>query len=490
MSELELLSVYQDLMKSQSARQLLSNPLLKKDVWSTVTDLGLKLHEHCINLTLNFQEFYPEDFKLLAKLHILNRVRRKESIKTICGCVSYLRKFSYFLKSTAILSIEQINNQIFEEFLYHLQNSQIGGFSITSNLGILKIFFDDCRSSGWLQIDTYWFLRRNQRIKIPKNDEIQYIPEEVWNQLDENLCYLPEQLQRMILVIRTTGIRGGELLNLPFDCLRVRGNQWRLRFTSEKYNIEDELPIIPDLVVVIKEQQNYIKKHLKDSYDKLFCGNTKSSRFFKPKPEVMRLNSFNRWLNKLAHQCHICAKYSQEPWNFTSHQFRRTVATIMTNAGVRDLIIQKYLRHRSPDMQRHYKHILQQVLGEEYQELMKEKKYVDISGKVIASYKPNNPITELMRRKMHQITTQYGECHRPNIKESCQTVNACWRCEHWQTSTDDLSYLHEDLERLNKEILIAEQLGMIRQHQGLIEDYKHLATRIQGLENINDSYST
>jgi integrase/recombinase XerD len=490
MSELELLSLYEDLTKSQSARELLSNPLLKKDVWSTVSDLGLKLQEHFVTLTLNFQDFYPEDFKLLAKLHILSRVRRKDSIITISGCTSRLKKFSYFLKSANIFSIQQVNNQILEEFLSYLKKSQVAEVSIAGILSILKIFFDDCRLSGWLKINTYWFLGRSKRIKIPKNDEINYIPEEVWNQLDENLHNLPEQLQRMILVIRTTGIRGGELLNLPFDCLRARGNQWRLRFNSEKYNIEDELPIIPDLVVVIKEQQSYIKKHFNHGFEKLFCGNTSNPHFFKPKPEVMSLSSFNRWLNVLAHKCNICASSSQEPWNFTSHQFRRTVATIMTNAGVRDLIIQKYLRHRSPDMQRHYKHILQQVLGEEYQELMKEKKYVDISGKVIASYKPNNPVTELMRRKMHQITTQYGECHRPNIKEPCQTVNACWRCEHWQTSTDDLSYLHEDLERLNKEILIAEQLGMIRQHQGLIEDYKHLATRIQGLEKINDSYST
>ena len=46
----------------------------------------------------------------------------------------------------------------------------------------------------------------------------------------------------------------------------------------------------------------------------------------------------------------------------------------MTNAGVRDLVIQKYLRHRSPDMQNYYKHLLKQVLGSEYQELIQEKK--------------------------------------------------------------------------------------------------------------------
>jgi hypothetical protein len=83
---------------------------------------------------------------------------------------------------------------------------------------------------------------------------------------------------------------------------------------------------------------------------------------------------------------------------------------------------------------------------------------------------------------MYQITTQYGECHRPQLKSPCQTVNACWRCEHWRTSTDDLGYLKEDLARLNIEVDLARQLGMIRQEKGLISDQQLLKIRIQGLE--------
>ncbi|WP_207713998.1 hypothetical protein [Scytonema sp. UIC 10036] len=157
----------------------------------------------------------------------------------------------------------------------------------------------------------------------------------------------------------------------------------------------------------------------------------------------------------------------------------------MTNAGVRDLIIQKYLRHRSLDMQRHYKHILKQVLGAEYEELMQEKKYVDITG-LVSRHQPKNPITEFVRRKMYQITTQYGECHRPTLKAPCPTVNACWRCEHWRASTDDLVYLKSDLQRVESEIKIAEDLGMIRQRQGLESDRNNLINLIKRLENIDD----
>ncbi len=154
----------------------------------------------------------------------------------------------------------------------------------------------------------------------------------------------------------------------------------------------------------------------------------------------------------------------------------------MTNAGVRDLIIQKYLRHRSPDMQNYYKHLLKEVVGEEYQELMQSTKYVDSTGKIVKEHKPKNVITELMRRKMYQVTTNYGECHRPVLKSPCQTVNACWQCEHWLTSTDDLNYLKQDLQRIDEELEIATNLGLVRQSKGLTDDKERLIVRIQGLE--------
>ena len=137
-------------------------------------------------------------------------------------------------------------------------------------------------------------------------------------------------------------------------------------------------------------------------------------------------------------------------------------------------------------MQNYYKHLLKQVLGDEYQELIKTKKYVDNTGKIVSSHQPKNPVTELLRRKMEQITTQYGECHRPILKSPCPTVNACWRCEHWRTSTDDLDYLKDDLKRVKEELTIAQNLVMIRQQQGLEDDCQSLTIRIQGLEEIND----
>ena len=489
-NELITEKVYPFLNQNQEVKHLLENSLLKKNIWQTVEDLGLKIKDHQKILTINFKGFSQQWFEILVKIYTLMKAQIGFSASTIHIYVGNLKTFSYFLETQSIDNPAKISNQTFETFDYYLRAKEITERTIDGYYKALSSFFEFCRLENLVDVNTYWF-KGKFKLRGPTNEEINYIPEEIWNQLEQNLYYFPEPLQRMVLVIRRTGMRSGELLNMPFDCLRKRENQWRLRFTSEKFNIEDELPIPLELVAVIKEQQYYIRQNLNEDYDKLFCGsNAKTSvpnkLMFQPQPKVMTGSTFNKWLNRLAKKSNICS-HEGEFWHFTSHQFRRTVATVMTNAGVRDLIIQKYLRHRSPNMQRHYKHLLKQVLGEEYQELMREKKYVDIAGKVIITYQPKNLVTELIRKKMYSFTTQYGECHRPIVKSPCQTVNACWRCEHWRTSNDDLVYLKEDLKRVEEELKTAQVLKMVRQQQGLESDRNNLINCIQRLENFADN---
>ena len=464
------------------ANKLLSNPLITQDVWRTIDDLGLNVNQHEKILTINFKAIQQDWLKLLAKLYVLVRSERKFSAMYIKGDISHLKCFSNFIEHKSIFSHNQINEQLFDEYNYYLRSSKLSERSISLRYTTLVNFFNLCREEGWLEVNTYWFKGKCKKTPV-KRDEIEYIPEEVWQQLDEHLHHLPDPLQRMVMIIRGTGLRIGELLNLPLDCLRKRGNQWRLRFLTEKYQVVDELPICEELVVVVKEQQEYIKQHFGDSYDKL-CNANDGNYAYIPAPRVMLAGSFNRWLNKLAQKQSICTAEGQI-WHFRSHQFRKTLATVMTNAGVRDLIIQKYLRHRSPEMQEHYKRLLKEVLGAEYQELMKGTSYVDSTGKLVAQHQPHNPITEFVRRKMYQITTQYGECHRPILKSPCQTINACWECKHWLTSTEDLSALKIDLQKVETELDIALRLGMVRQKQGLAADQQSLLIRIEGLEKID-----
>lgn len=333
------------LFYEQEPSQLLQNPLLEKDIWQTKEDLGLETHAHQPIRTINFTKIQPLWFNTLTKLYILQKASLKLSIHYVKDHISHLKKFATFLKQKQIEDINLIDNSLFEEFDYWLRSTNISDRTISLHYTTLEDFFDTCRLEKWLDINTYWFRGRKVKSK-PKNDEIEYIPEEVWNQLEDNLHYFPETMQRKVLVIRSMGLRIGELLNLPFDCLRKRGNQWRLRLKeTEKYKIEDELPIPLDLVAVIKEQQEYIIEHFGNNYKQLFCSNQGGRDFnFIPSKKVMYAGTFNRWLNKLALECHITSK-DGKVWHFQSHQFRRTVGTIMgKRLGIFILSLSKYFR--------------------------------------------------------------------------------------------------------------------------------------------------
>jgi integrase/recombinase XerD len=71
LNNLELIEEYKHRSQNQESRKIVESPLLQKDVWHTINDLGLRVNEHCRKLTVNFSEFPQGDFKLLVKLFVL-----------------------------------------------------------------------------------------------------------------------------------------------------------------------------------------------------------------------------------------------------------------------------------------------------------------------------------------------------------------------------------------------------------------------------------
>jgi integrase/recombinase XerD len=198
---------------NESAQKLLNNPLIAKDIWRTIEDLGLTVNQHQKLLTYNFESIRQDWLKLLAKLYVLVRSERRLSVRYIYHDIVNLNRFSQFIDNKSVFSSSHINDQLFDEYDYYLNSLTLSKNSILLHYTTLINFFNLCREEGWLEVNTYWFKGRCKRSSV-KRDEVEYIPEEVWQQLDEHLHHLPEPLQRMVLIIRGTGLRIGELLNL------------------------------------------------------------------------------------------------------------------------------------------------------------------------------------------------------------------------------------------------------------------------------------
>lgn len=288
-----------------------------------------------------------------------------------------------FEQHSEIGRFQDINRSLILEYLKNLQQQELNPRTIQGYLGALKVFFNDCSLNRWIEVNPHLICPEDYpkiRKTLPR-----YIPDDVLVQMKQNIDKLPEPVMRMVLILLECGLRIGELLTLPVNCLEQdsQGN-FSIRYWAEKTSEEIIKPISLELASVIQEQQQYIKQLFQSEFNYLFCSNRVPGTFYNfiGKPEVMKLKSFPKYLNRLAKECNI-TDCNGKIWHFQTHQFRHTVGTQMVNNGVPLTIIQRYLGHKSPEMTMTYAYIHDKTTRQEIDKF--HGKVVNISGEAVES---------------------------------------------------------------------------------------------------------
>ncbi len=143
----------------------------------------------------------------------------------------------------------------------------------------------------------------------------------------------------VFLLLRHTGMRIGECIDLSLDCLRSTGpGQWAIHVPLGKLQTERMVPV-----------------------DAFVCELVQRLRFFRsldPLPDDKWLlarpgtkNALVRQFRDYLHQ--VCHSLSL-PTNIVPHQTRHTYATTMLRAGVSFPVLMKLLGHTDPKMTMHY----------------------------------------------------------------------------------------------------------------------------------------
>ncbi len=211
----------------------LEHPLMLKDRWHGEDDLGLRVNDHIGRRTIYFGNIKQPWFKYDVKRYILYRRSQGIAFSTLFNNAQNIGCFAKFLEEYSVYSFADINDEIlsaYERSLFRLAKS-----TKRQRLICIRCFFDTGSLNNWFNVSTYFFQGKSARVK-PNHDEIKYIPEFVFKQLDEHLSELPEQTQRMVVLFRTLGLRACELFQIKFDCLRQRkdGN-WEIHFINWKF---------------------------------------------------------------------------------------------------------------------------------------------------------------------------------------------------------------------------------------------------------------
>jgi integrase len=194
-------------------------------------------------------------------------------------------------------------------------------------------------------------IRREDLPRLP-----QRLPRPLTAEQDERLQQ--EFLRRndlggnVFLLIRHTGMRIGECVDLSCDCLRSTApNQWAIQVPLGKLKTERMVPVDPFVCALVQRLRFF------RSLDPLPADGRLLAR---PSAKDTLLHHFRDYLHQVCHSLGLSTR-------IVPHQLRHTYATQMLRAGVSFPALMKLLGHTSPEMTMQYLDVALTDLQREFQ---------------------------------------------------------------------------------------------------------------------------
>ncbi|MCU4187527.1 tyrosine-type recombinase/integrase, partial [Acidiferrimicrobium sp. IK] len=234
-----------------------------------------------------------------------------------------------------------------------------------------------------------------------------------------------------LTVIRATGLRAGELIDLELDCVVDYGTHgaW-LRVPLGKLATERSVPLDDSTLAALDEwiaqrgPQRAIPhpRHGRPT-DFLFVEHGQQ-------PPTARL--------RLGLARAVAAAGLTGPdgaaRRVTPHQLRHTYATSLANAGMSLQALMALLGHTSPEMTLRYARLASPTVKAAYdQAIGKLARRIPVS----ASGRPQAPQRETwLRSEMLKTRVAHGYCSRDLVAEACPYANICETCPSYTTTAE------------------------------------------------------
>ena len=327
------------------------------------------------------------------------------------------------------------------------------------------------------------------------DDDIDYIPDYVLEQLFEHINHLNPDVQPVVWVAFKSGLRISDVLGLTRECLiRLNGN-YSIQTDIEKTYVKGhKIPIdekLANMIAVLIHNSKELSNE-DNNPDKYIFVRYKGSRKGKPFSQSWIQSE----LNKLAIEKNITDEMGNV-FHFKTHQFRHTYAVKMLNGGADILTVQELLAHASPEMTMRYARLLDDTKRKEFEKVVKSGVFsFDLDGKVHQVTEneeiPEDIMDALWRdEKLNALDNPYGTCRaRVNgncplaAEPPCLTANdgkPCFDLAVGMTSFDVKKYeLH--IESTAKMIEAAKEYGredMIKANEKNLERYQDIYDTIK-----------
>lgn len=289
-------------------------------------------------------EGYLREQQLCCKTSTIGTYR--VALKFFCKFLAAALDAKTITKSEVSL----ISREIMQKYLAVLCDKKLAAYSRVNYLLAIRKYLNWEVAEGTISPDILAGFHRHAIPKVPE-----YLPKPLSIENDRLLMQrfkdAPIYCSPMFQLLRLTGLRISELINLPNDCVvSLSDNEPFLKVPLGKMNNERMVPLHQEAVDVIG----------------LIKGNTQQTS-----PRSKRLIGIDGGVPKVYRQLRaqfnkFTADVSDQGKPVTFHRLRHTYATSLLSAGVSIISIMKLLGHKRIEMTLRYTKVVPSHLRQEY----------------------------------------------------------------------------------------------------------------------------
>jgi site-specific recombinase XerD len=342
------------------------------------------------------------------------------------------------------------------------------------------VFFEDIAAWGWASQPRRRLLFLTDLPRLPEPMP-RALPPEIDRTLMAEVTRLPDTFARTgLLMLRATGMRVGELLDLELDCLVDFGAHgiW-LRIPVGKLAAERMVPLDSDAVGVLdawmtRRGQLRAIPPPRDGHLADFVFVERGRR-----PTTWRLA---RGLDRAAQAAGLL-RPDGSPLHITPHQLRHTYGTSLINAWMSLPALMALLGHVTPEMTLRYAKLASPTVRAAYQTAMDKIRPRQPLPLLVGSRAMVPDRVEWLRSEMLKTRVAHGFCSRDLVAEACPYANICEQCDNFVTTTQflpqleaqlvDVQALREDAQARGWHSEVARHSRVIASLQGHLQRLKH-----------------
>ena len=451
----------------------------EKDIWRALRIPGARLSaaQKREKPTLRFTDI-PDFYKETVKRY-LRRMVVKRSWSHCSEMLRYIRTFfrlfyenryeDGFLRNLNRFDIEKYLEWVAEayeddnatytskavsfirEFLDYIQMAE---YPEAPEKDVYRLIFDDDVPKRERPEDTF--------------EKIKYIPEPVRIQLDANVSAIePEVMQPLYVILRETGWRGTDVLDLRYDncldyvwdkeegkyvpylCGEITKTGIPLLKIPIREDVADMIEGLKKEAAVKSTERNNPERYLFNTYEGINAGLPYSKSAFAKAVQDM--------INRIG-----ILNANGEPYHFKTHALRHTRATEYAEQGMPIGVIQRMLGHCSLQMSLHYARVSENVLYKKW----KETEALGILH--LAANPPEKTQTaapagkisyEHVRKGLDAVRVPFGVCFKPS-KLPCKTqLKHCLECASFCSTRANEAEYREEIKRVGAQIALGKRLN-------------------------------